>query len=181
MTLRKIFEAVTGNKEKNEDHKRLIAAIRSQKPNTVLGILQDGADPNYKGGLLGRTGGNPLRVCMAEGTPEIFKILLDHGADPNEPVMSGKMGAVDSFSLLYRAIDDGKEDYASILLDQPGINIAYGGLTTVASVYGAAGSVTWPTPLEMAQKKGMTDIVEKIRARQANDNRKAKVQPGRNV
>lgn len=185
--LKELFHAVAHPVALKWEHhgqlKKLIAAIRAQDVPAIEGILS-GIERLDK--FKGRTtsarwesffntsyASRLLEEAIATDNPAVMQALQDINRDPNHRLsywyVEPLAGCIDgSFSLIHRAIEDGRRNMALFLARQPDFDVmAAGGNKGSAGVLTGVNDETFEAPLEQARARGvdMSQVTAALAAR----------------
>jgi cytochrome c len=133
----------------DQQEEQLFQAIRSNNTKLLKKLIEQGADVNVVNRIGSPTGGTiamtPLIAAIQKNKPGLVKLLLEHGANPNQGP---------GVSPLFVAIDMGNLENVKLLVE-------YGADVHQSRQFGAPGGMLInQTPLSAAKMKNDTEIVE---------------------
>lgn len=78
-----------GREQATDKNKILLEAVKSNKVNDVIVLLNSGADPDGKPHSLSDYGSSPLKAAIYYNNLKMVSVLLHRGADPNFNTYTG--------------------------------------------------------------------------------------------
>lgn len=130
---------------------RIVMAIEEKDPKKLEFLLRNGADPNAQFGVINKT--SPLHLATTQGTPELVRLLIQHGANVRQMDSRGvtvlhMAAAAGELELIHLFIEHGADVNVQDHLRESG-----GGLET---------------PLHRAAMAGSTEAVQLLLKSGAN-------------
>ena len=166
MSLSSLWKRISDAWESRVLYNDLADAVESGDIAAVKKALDEGADPNYTPSHFSFT---PVGVAAVQGTPEVFDYLIEHGGDITQSVTKDQKLDIGTyrFSLLHLAIVSGQEEIALKLASHPDVDFEDGG-TYPSYETGSLRNHPYSTPLEMARKNNMDNVVAVLAERTAD-------------